>query len=84
MDDEEALLTQAALLKAERPDVRIFVYRNIVKALPWYSSVRAKINDPAYRRVGWCCCAAAHFCVVAARRHTSHPLPHLQWVVHRV
>ena len=27
------------------------MYRNLVKALPWFSDVRAKINDPAYS--GW-------------------------------
>ena len=26
----------------------MFVYRNMVKALPWYKSVREKIVDPAY------------------------------------
>lgn len=29
----------------------VFVYRNLVKALPWYSSVRNKLLDPAY--AGW-------------------------------
>jgi hypothetical protein len=27
---------------------RIFIYRNIVKALPWFSTVRNKLLDPAY------------------------------------
>lgn len=48
MSSEELLLTQAARLKAERPEVKVFVYRNIVKALPWFTTVREKINDPAY------------------------------------
>jgi len=29
----------------------VWVYRNLVKALPWFSSVRTKITDPAYS--GW-------------------------------
>ena len=29
----------------------MFVYRNIVKALPWFSAVRAKLADPRY--AGW-------------------------------
>ena len=29
----------------------MFVYRNLVKALPWFTSVREKIMDPAYS--GW-------------------------------
>jgi len=45
---EELLLTQAAVLKAKNPNIKVFVYRNLVKALPWYSSVRTKIGDPAY------------------------------------
>jgi hypothetical protein len=32
-------------------NTRVFVYRNFVKALPWYTSVREKISDPAY--AGW-------------------------------
>jgi hypothetical protein len=42
---------QAALLKAANPEIRVLVYRNLVKALPWFTSVREKINDPAY--AGW-------------------------------
>merc|ERR1719316_1087989 len=26
----------------------MFVYRNMIKALPWFTSVRKKITDPAY------------------------------------
>ena len=51
MDDEERLVTQAAMTKAASPDSRVFVYRNLVKALPWYTSVREKISDPNY--AGW-------------------------------
>ena len=50
-DDQELLPDQCALLVAQNPKLRCFVYRNLVKALPWYTSVREKINDPAYS--GW-------------------------------
>lgn len=48
MTCEENLQTQAEKTKAENPDAHVFVYRNIVKALPWYSSVRKILDDPAY------------------------------------
>ena len=31
--------------------LKVFVYRNLVKALPWFTSVREKLQDPAY--AGW-------------------------------
>lgn len=34
MNCEELLVEQAALTKAANPDTRVFVYRNLVKALP--------------------------------------------------
>jgi len=49
MSCEEKLVEQAAQLKAARPGVRVMGYRNIVKALPWFSSVREKMNDPAFQ-----------------------------------
>ena len=62
MDCEEKLIQQVELLavankKEERTgnnnninpyNKRIFIYRNIVKALPWFSTVRNKLLDPAY------------------------------------
>ena len=51
MDDEERLVTQTSMTKAVSPNSHVFVYRNLVKALPWYTSVREKISDPAY--AGW-------------------------------
>jgi len=51
MDCEERLVTQAEMVKAVNPSARIFVYRNLVKALPWYTSVREKMLDPQYS--GW-------------------------------
>mmetsp|Transcript_18552 Transcript_18552/g.44482 ORF Transcript_18552/g.44482 Transcript_18552/m.44482 type:complete len:396 (-) Transcript_18552:25-1212(-) len=51
MKCEEMLLEQAEVVKQLNPHMRVFVYRNLVKALPWYSQVREKILDPAY--AGW-------------------------------
>ena len=48
MDCEEKLVRQSAMTKAVDNDTKVFVYRNMVKALPWYSSVREKLVDPAY------------------------------------
>ncbi len=48
MTAEEDLVTQAAIFKAANPLQRVWVYRNIVKALPFFSSVQEKINDAAY------------------------------------
>ena len=35
MDCEERLVEQAKLIKAINPDTKIYIYRNLVKALPW-------------------------------------------------
>ena len=51
MDCEEQLVKQARLIKAQNSHTRVWVYRNLVKATPWYTSVREKICDPAY--AGW-------------------------------
>ena len=42
------MVTQAAATKGENPDGHVWVYRNLVKALPWFETVRAKLLDPAY------------------------------------
>ncbi len=41
-------MTQASLVAARGGPGRVFTYFNLVKALPWYASVRALIADPAY------------------------------------
>jgi hypothetical protein len=52
MDCEERLLEQAQMTKARSGNAsKVFVYRNLVKALPWFTSVREKLLDPAYQ--GW-------------------------------
>ena len=49
MDCEERLIAQAsAVARASRGATRSFVYRNLVKALPWYTSVREKLEDARY------------------------------------
>ena len=39
---------QVQMTTAVTPGQKIFVYRNMPKALPWYTVVRTKITDPAY------------------------------------
>ena len=48
MDCEERLVTQATWTKKQNPAAKVYVYRNLVKALPWYTSVREKLDDPRY------------------------------------
>ena len=49
MNDEELLIEQAAEIKAASGGkTRVFVYRNLVKALPWYTTVRERLDNPAY------------------------------------
>ena len=46
MDAEETLIANARALYAAGHSV--FVYRNVAKALPWFSSVRSVLQLPAY------------------------------------
>ncbi|KAJ9455680.1 hypothetical protein DIPPA_19595 [Diplonema papillatum] len=48
MDCEERLVQQADMTKKYNPATHVFLYRNIVKALPWFTTVRQKLDDPAY------------------------------------
>ena len=48
MDSGKMLLEQARRVKALNTSTRVFVYRNIVKALPWFAKVREILDDPAY------------------------------------
>ncbi len=50
MTCEENLAAQAEAVKTINPNT-IFVYRNFVKALPWFTSMSKKTQDPAYS--GW-------------------------------
>eukprot|EP00040_Diaphanoeca_grandis_P013021 m.65878 g.65878 ORF g.65878 m.65878 type:complete len:539 (+) comp23614_c0_seq1:190-1806(+) len=51
MDDGKRLITQAAKVKAVNENTHVWIYRNLVKALSWYSDVGEKLSDPAYS--GW-------------------------------
>ena len=48
MDCEKLLVKQAQMNRKLNPQSRAFVYRNLVKALNWFGSVREKLDDPAY------------------------------------
>jgi hypothetical protein len=51
MDCEERLIDQVRLTKAANPATKVWVYRNLVKALPWYTTVWTKLAAPAFD--GW-------------------------------
>lgn len=51
MDCDGMLVQQAARNKAINPTAKVFVYRNIVKALPWYTEVRELLQNQSYW--GW-------------------------------
>ena len=46
MGCEEAMVQQAALIKAGQPDRKVWIYRNTVIAYPWMATVSQKLNDP--------------------------------------
>ena len=48
MDCEELMVEQVKQTVAASPGTKAFVYRNMIKALPWFTSVREKLTDPAY------------------------------------
>lgn len=52
MNCEELLVQQADATKLAatslNTNTKVFVYRNIVKALPWLTTVRTKLDDPNY------------------------------------
>ena len=50
MDCEELMVKQVEMTVGASPDTKVFVYRNMIKALPWFTSVREKIEDPKYAR----------------------------------
>ena len=55
---EEALVSQADATDAIGAGGRSFVYRNSIKALPWFTSVRKKLLDRAFERwfLPWAAC----------------------------
>jgi len=53
MSSEELITKQAEMVYADDPGVpgyapRVWAYRNTIKALNWYTSVRTKLDDPRY------------------------------------
>jgi hypothetical protein len=48
MDCEERLARQCEATKGLNPASHVFAYRNLVKALPWFTAVREKLDDPQY------------------------------------
>eukprot|EP00039_Didymoeca_costata_P006126 m.87634 g.87634 ORF g.87634 m.87634 type:complete len:620 (-) comp13122_c0_seq1:133-1992(-) len=53
MSSEELITKQAEMVYAQDPGLpgyapRVWAYRNTIKALNWYSSVREKLDDPKY------------------------------------
>jgi len=50
MDCAEQLLKQVQMTTQASPGTTVYVYRNSIKALPWYTTVREKLVDPAYAR----------------------------------
>ena len=54
MNDEELLTKQAEMVLAadKKPNkTKVWIYRNTIKALNWFGSVREKLDDPQYS--GW-------------------------------
>lgn len=51
MENQASLIEAARRSRAQNPLAKTFVYRNIVKALPWFEEVRELLEDPAYW--GW-------------------------------
>ena len=50
MTCEESLLTQAKVIKKANPNTKVWVYRNLAKALPWFTDAREKLLDPDYNQ----------------------------------
>ena len=51
MNCEEVMLAKARELHELNPAGKTWIYRNMIKALPWFTSVREKLQDRAYW--GW-------------------------------
>jgi len=50
MNCAELLLKQVQMTTEATAGTTVYVYRNAIKALPWYTTVRDKLNDPAYAK----------------------------------
>jgi hypothetical protein len=47
---EERMLIQAQMINKVSPQTRVWVYRNSIKALPWFTSVRETLTDARYSK----------------------------------
>ena len=50
MNCEEMLVEQVKVTTEASPGTTVWVYRNGIKALPWYTLVREKVTDPKYAK----------------------------------
>jgi hypothetical protein len=50
MNCAELLLEQVQMTTKASPSTTVYVYRNSIKALPWYTTVREKLTNPAYAK----------------------------------
>ena len=48
MNDEELLFKQVQMTTSASPETTVWVYRCSVYAYPWFESVRAILDNPAY------------------------------------
>jgi hypothetical protein len=48
MDCQEMMAEQVSKTTLKAPNAKMFVYRNMIKALPWFTSVREKVTNPDY------------------------------------
>eukprot|EP00040_Diaphanoeca_grandis_P005810 m.34623 g.34623 ORF g.34623 m.34623 type:complete len:429 (+) comp17008_c1_seq1:66-1352(+) len=68
MNCEEMLVEQVKQTTEASPGTTVWVYRNGIKALPWYTTVRVKVTDPAY---------AAWFMHFSPAVQANHSLAHV-------
>lgn len=68
MDCEELMVKQTEMVASASADTKVFVYRNMIKALPWFTSVRRKLTDPDY---------APWFLNFSAAVQANHSLAHV-------
>jgi len=68
MNCEEMLVEQVQKTTDASPGTTVWVYRNGIKALPWYTTVRVKVTDPAY---------AAWFMQFSPEVQANHSVAHV-------
>lgn len=48
MNNQENMIANIEAIRSINPQTRTWVYRNGIKALPWFTSVRVLLEDPSY------------------------------------